>query len=269
LLDTVLRDDQKSSSTGSPPEYIFIHSHRRSGTHYLIDTISSWFDVVPGFCHFPAPPPESVSALPHTRLVKSHEPIYGFMLNEKHLWASQRHLDEHRSYYQDNPHLYIVRNPFLVLRSQYIFDVMGGEPKFKVADNLSFRAYLLGRSTHELNVEGKNRIEYWSQHLRNWASRSEVLIIDYDDLFESQADSMKAISEHVGCRVRSGQRPITPTGIGRGLTERFLKGGRKPVWERDVADLVVAAIEHLAAVQPRMARHADRWLAAAPTQIMN
>jgi hypothetical protein len=164
---------------------------------------------------------------------------------------------------KNNPHLYIIRNPFLVLRSQYVFDVMGGEPKFKVEPNLSFRSYLLGKSAHELNVEGENRIEYWSQHLHNWATRADALIIDYDDLLESTTDTVEAISRHVGCRVRSSQRSITPTGIGRGLTERFLKGGREPVWERDIADLVIAAIEHLAAAQSRIARHADRWLTAA------
>jgi hypothetical protein len=185
------------------------------------------------------------------------------MLNEKHLWASPHHLGEHRSYYQSNPHLYIVRNPFLVLRSQYVFDVTWGEPNPKATENLSFRAYLLGRSTYEPNVEGKNRIEYWSQHLLNWASRSDVLIIDYDDLLDSITHTVEAISRHVGCCVRSSQRSITSTGIGRGLTDRFLKSGRQPVWEPDIAGLMMANIEHLAAVQPRMARHADRWPAAA------
>jgi hypothetical protein len=246
----------------SPPEYAFIHSHRRSGTHFLIDTISAWFDVVPGFCHFPAPPPENVSALPNTRLVKSHEPIYGFMLNEKHLWTSQRQLDEHRLHYQSGPHLYIVRNPFLVLRSQYAFDVMGGEPKFKVEENLSFRNYLLGRSAHELNVDGKNRIQYWGQHILNWTLRSDVLIIDYDDLLEATTDTVELISKHIGRPVRSSQRAITPTGIGRGLTEKFLTAGREPVWDHDIADLVIATIERVATAQPRLTRHVARWLAA-------
>jgi hypothetical protein len=267
LTDISLSDDQKSSSRGKPPEYIFIHSHRRSGTHFLIDTISSWFDVMPGFCHFPAPPPGSVSALPNTRLVKTHEPIYGFKLDEKHLWASQHHLDEHRLHYQNNPHLYIVRNPFQVLGSQYVFDVMGGEPEFRIDDNVSLRAYLLRKSGHELNAEGKNRIEYWEQHAHHWVSRSDVLIIDYGDLLDSTTDTIEAVSQYLGCPPRSSRRPITPTGIGRGLTDRFLKTGREPVWEPFIADLLIAAIGRLAGAQPRIAPYADRWLAAASADI--
>jgi hypothetical protein len=265
LIATFLGKDRQTLSNASPPEFIFVHSHRRSGTHFLIDTISGWFDVVPGFCHFPAPAPGSALALPNTRLVKSHEPIYGFVLNEKHLWASERHLDEHRSYYQNNPHIYIVRNPFFVLRSQYVFDLMGGEPKFQVDKNLSFREYVLGRSRHELNLEGKNRIEYWEQHVRNWASRPDVVVIDYDDLLLSTPDTVGVISQHVKCQIRSSPRSIPPTGIGRELTDRFLKGGREPVWEPDLAELMKAKIERLGAVEPRMCRHVDHWLAVTPS----
>jgi hypothetical protein len=267
VIDTILDEDQRISSEDSPPEYIFIHSHRRSGTHLLIDTISSWFDVVPGFCHFPtlddALSRAEVSILPDIRLIKSHEPIYGFQLNAKHLWTSQRHLEENRKLYENSPHIYIVRNPFLVLRSLYVFDLMATEEKFKIEDNLSFRDYLLAKSMHELNKDEHNRIKYWEQHVLNWASRSDVLIIDYDDLLQFTTSTAEAISQHVGCPTRSSQRSINPTGIGRGLTDRFLKGGHEPVWEPDITTLMVATIDDLAAVQPRMAPFVDHWLAAA------
>ena len=268
MIHTVLDEDQKISSSGSPPEYVFIHSHRRSGTHLLIDTISGWFDVAPGFCHFPTLdktlPESEALTLPHTRLVKSHEPIYGFQLNAKHLWKSRQHLDEDRRIYENNSHIYIVRNPFLVLRSLYVFDLMGTEEKFKIEADLSFRDYLLAKSMHELNADQKNRIKYWEQHVLNWASRSDVLIIDYGDLLQSTTSTVETISRHVKCPMRSSQRSINPTGIGRGLTARFLKGGREPVWEPDIVTLMVTTMAHLAAVQPRMAPFVDRWLAALP-----
>ena len=266
LIGAVPREHQKISSC-SLPEYIYIHSHRRSGTHLLIDTISAWFDVTPGFCHLPptddTPLQGGTPAAFDTRLAKSQEPFYGFKLNEKQIWASQQHLADNRLLYEKNPHIYIVRNPFFVLRSLYIFDVMGGEEKFKIDQNLSFSDYLLGISMHEANVNRLNRIEYWKQHVLNWTSRSDVLIIDYDDLLQSKISTVETISQHVGCAIRSSQRCITPTGIGRGLTDRFLKGGRESVWEPSVANLMEAAIEHVAAVQPRMARHVDRWLVTA------
>jgi Sulfotransferase domain len=267
LIDIIPAEDQEISLEDPPPEYIFIHSHRRSGTHLLIDTISSWFDVVPGFCHFPTLddtfPQGDASILPDIRLIKSHEPIYGFQLNAKHLWTSQQHLDENRRLYENSPHIYIVRNPFLVLRSLYVFDLMGTEEKFKIEGNLSFRDYLLAKSMHELNKDEMNRIKYWKQHVLNWASRSDVLIIDYEDLLQSTASTVEAISQHVRCLTRSSQRSINPTGIGRGLTDRFLKGGREPVWEPDITILMETTIEHLAVVQPRMEPLVDRWLSAA------
>ena len=269
LIGTVASEDQKASSSDSSAEYIFIHSHRRSGTHLLIDTISSWFDVVPGFCHFPTldntVPEDEASTLHNTRLVKSHEPIYGFQLKAKHLWETQHHLDENRRLYENNPHIYIVRNPFLVLRSLYVFDLMGTEDKFKVEQDLSFRDYLLSESMHEANGDGKNRIKYWEQHVVNWTSRSDILIIDYDDLLQFTTSTAEAISHHVRSPIRSSQHPVSPTGIGRGLTDRFLKGRLKPVWEPDITNLMEATIEHLAAVQPRMGPLVERWLAAAPS----
>jgi hypothetical protein len=269
LIGTVASKDQKTSSSGSSAEYIFIHSHRRSGTHLLIDTVSSWFDVVPGFCHFPTldntVAEGEASTLHNTRLVKSHEPIYGFQLKVEHLWKTQHHLNKNRRLYENNPHIYIVRNPFLVLRSLYVFDLMGAEDKFKVARDLSFRGYLLSESMHEANGQGKNRMKYWEQHVVNWASRSDVLIIDYDDLLQSTTNTAKAISHHVKSPIRSSQRPVSPTGIARGLTDRFLKGGLEPVWEPDIINLMEATIEHLAAVQPRIGPLVERWLAAAPS----
>lgn len=266
MIHTVLDDDQKISLSGSSPEYVFIHSHRRSGTHLLIDTISGWFDVVPGFWHFPTAAQTSVgsniSVSPETRLVKSHEPIYGFTLNAKHIWDSPQHLHEGRRIYENNPHIYIIRNPFLVLRSLYVFDITGTEAKFKVDQNLSFRDCLLGKSTHELNTQGKNRIEYWEQHVINWIARSDVLIIEYDDLLKCTISAVEAISRHIKCPARSSQRSITPTGIGRGLTDRFLKNGPEPVWESEIADLVKVTVERLATVQPQISRYVDRWIAA-------
>ena len=271
MIDIIPGEDQVISSEDPPPEYIFIHSHRRSGTHLLIDTISSWFDFVPGFCHFPTLddtlPQGEASILPDTRLIKSHEPIYGFQLNAKHLWTSQQHLDENRRLYENSPHIYIVRNPFFVLRSLYVFDLMATEEKFKIEEDLSFHDYLLAKSMHELNRDEMNRIRYWEQHVLNWASRSDVLIIDYEDLLQSTASTVEAISQHVRCLTRSSQRSINPTGIGRGLTDRFLKGPRETVWESDITTLMTETIKHLAAAQPRMALHADRWLAAAPSGI--
>lgn len=141
---------------------------------------------------------------------------------------------------------------------------MGGEPKFKIDDGISMRDYLLGISVHEKNLEGLNRIEYWSQHVRQWISAPGILLIDYEELVKSRDGALEKISQHIGIPIYSSPNATTPTGIGRHFTDRFLAQGGDAVWSADIVQAVKTTLEKIAGEQPVLESYVRNWLLATP-----
>ena len=250
---------QPSTSERDSEHAIFVHSHRRSGTHFLIDTIRAWFDVSkPLQNRWVRNAPYSVS--------KDHEPYVGFRLTQRHLWGSPEEFHQARCLYATGKHIYIVRNPLQVLRSQYIFDVSGAEPKFKVDPNTSFREYLTGASLHE-GKTGLNRIDYWVAHVKSWYLDQNTLPVIYDELKTALADTLAAISNHIGLPVRQSPRPVSATGIETNLTKKFLSKGHAICWEPATIAAVRSAIERELGPKPwrGLERYVDRWLSDPPS----
>lgn len=247
---------------------IFIHSHRRSGTHLLIDTIISYFDVLPGYQEFP--PVLALKALPDEPglnqkvIVKTHEPRPFFQLNVRHLWASREANKQARLYYDSSSHLYIARNPFQVLKSLYIFDFLGGEPKFKLDRECTFEHYILDPSKHEGAAPQTTRIEYWLNHMLSWSANQEVLFLSYEDVVDDPVSVMRLVSEHIGISLETRQKKIFPTGIGTDLSRRFLAHGLQISWSAKGMAAVEDALRRLLSERRHLKRLIERWLASGP-----
>lgn len=226
---------------------LFIHSHRRSGTHLLLDTIRESFDIPDQFFALellPEPRKESGNSLtrfPNYYLIIDHEPIWRFKLSTRHIWDSEQRLKRADRLYREGKHVYIVRSPLEVLRSLYLFDINGAEPKFAVDQKTSFRDYLLGKSLHE-QANAMNRMEYWANHVASWCRHPRVLVIQYQDLKQSATECLKAISTHFGIPVHGVARSVAPSGIATGLTNACISKGVAPSWDAEMVDTLWATI---------------------------
>jgi hypothetical protein len=254
-----------NSATQADAEHlIYVHSHRRSGTHFLLDTIRAWFDVpeeihaIPNPAHFPRVVAPTYA--PYS-LSKDHEPAPGFKLKQIPLWHSADQRERGRHLYEAGSHIYIVRNPLQVLRSAYIFDLSGAEPRHKVDTGTSFLDYLAARSTHTGN-RGLTRLEYWLMHVKSWYFDEQTLVVHYDDLKNDTASVVAAISKHVGLPARQSAREVAPTGIKTDLTKAFLAKGESVVWDTAVIDAIKAAAERIIGPRPwrGLEHHLDAWL---------
>jgi Sulfotransferase domain len=237
---------------------IFVHSHRRSGTHYLLDTMRAWFDV-----------PEQIQnrwlrTAPYS-LSKDHEPFRGFRLAQRHIDAPSEQVRHERRLYETGTHIYIVRNPLQVLRSVYIFDVSGAEQKFRVDPKTSFLEYLTAPSLHE-GKTGLNRIDYWVTHVKSWYFDDATLSVHYDDLKAALADTLLAISNHIGLPVRQSPRPVSATGVATNLTKKFFAKGHTIHWDAEVMDAIGSAVERILGPKPwrGLERHMANWLSDPP-----
>jgi hypothetical protein len=221
---------------------IFVHSHRRSGTHFLLDTLRAWFDL-----------PDRIEEIrgetlapkyENCTLSKDHEPLWGFKLGQRHIWETQEQWRRGCALYEAGKHVYIVRNPLHVLRSAYIFDTHGAEPGFAVDPATTFLAYVKGGSLHERSG-GRTRAEYWAAHVKAWYFDERVLVVHYDDLKRALPQTLRAVADHIGLPARETPRAVTPTGIATNLTSRVLAEGRTVAWDVEVVAEVKAAIDRV------------------------
>jgi hypothetical protein len=254
-------DDAASKSASE--HVIFVHSHRRSGAHFLLDTIRAWFDVreqiqaIPNPAVAPGYAPNSLS--------KDHEPFRGYELAQSHAWGSREQQCRGRHLYESGAHMYIFRNPLQVLRSAYVFDVSGAEPKSKIDPKTSFFEYLTATSLHEGNG-GLSRLDYWVTHVKAWYFDEDTLSVHYEELKTNLADTLSAISDHIGLPVRQSPRAVISTGVGTNLTQAFLAEGQNICWDANVIDAVRSAVERILGPKPwrGLERYVADWLSRPP-----
>jgi len=233
----------------------FIHSHRRSGTHFLLDTVRQWFDVPEEFFALELLPDLNATSSREVDegkrywLVIDHEPFWAFKLSERHIWNSDRYLQRCTRLYMEGKHLYILRNPLDVLRSLYLFDKHGAEPKFAIDPNTSFRDFLLGGSLHE-KAGGMNRVEYWANHVTSWCSDPRVLVIHYQNLKDSPESCLNDISAHFGIPLREVPRSVASSGVATSLTAESVSKGGAPSWDVDMVEIVRRTLSDFLEARP-------------------
>jgi hypothetical protein len=238
---------EATAASADTERLIFVHSHRRSGTHFLLDVLRTWFDVPLGIEHIPGP--TELRRYAAGTLSKDHEPHRGFKLSQDRLWGSQRMRECFRALYEAGSHIYVVRNPLDVLRSLYVFDVSGAEGRFMVNSGTTFSEYLTGRSLHEQSGS-LTRVEYWVRHVRSWYPDDKTLVVHYDDLKDALPETLAAISRHIGMPIRASARAVDATGIGSNLTSRFIAEGGVAFWDSYLIGVLRTTLDRMQGSEP-------------------
>lgn len=200
---------------------IIVHSHRRSGTHFLIDTLLQNFPVARDWFHLEE---DFFSRLGHSPVVlKSHERHFGEKTHSRDPWHSYLHWVAATACYSSALHMHIVRNPRDVLRSQYYFDRKGHEPRYQIPADLSFIDYLACPSRRD--PEGKlTPAAYWCAQVSAWSRRPDVLHLRYEDLCLDMPGQLERISAFIGLPVLP-RRWLPSTAIGRKTSGRQAQHG--------------------------------------------
>ncbi len=219
---------------------ILVQSHRRSGTHFLIDEIRARFPVAREWMHLDGDFFARLMQMPV--VVKSHDAYFGEKLKERRPWHSYMHWVAASSLYTNAKHVYIVRNPRDVLRSQFYFDLKGHEPAYRIDPDASFADYVKAPSARD--PTGKlSQIGYWCAHVKAWHSRPEPHVLRYEDLLAHPEAEMERLSAYLGLDLQKPRR-VKSSAIGRKTTERRSKE-KLAVWGADQ--------EHLLEIE--LARH--------------
>ncbi|MEX1213620.1 hypothetical protein [Saccharospirillum sp.] len=220
---------------------IQISSHRRSGTHALIDLVRSRFSIENDFFHL-----EDVLDWPLAKLeessiiVKTHEPEPEKKL---HHFIKLGHVSEEKA--QDisdktiNIHAY--RHPRNVFRSLYYFNIKGHEPVFQIPEKMLFLEFLKQEGVQDADPN-ENRVQFWQRCVRNWAIREDVLALKYYDIASGTEEIVNALSEHLQLAPVS-HKGISQesTAIGRETTKTM--GGRS-LWTSESELFYEGEIDH-------------------------
>lgn len=198
---------------------IIVQSHRRSGTHFLIDTLRSRFPVARDWFHLE----EDFYArlLTEPVVLKSHDRLWREKLASDSPWHSFLHWVAASTCHDGAAHIHIMRNPRDVLRSLYFFDLKGHEARYQIVSDLPFSAYLARPSRRD--PEGvMTPVELWCAHMAAWLARPAVLQVRYEDLLEAPEREVARLADFLGLQAHA-PRWRESSAIGRTTTARFEK----------------------------------------------
>jgi hypothetical protein len=193
---------------------IFVNSHRRSGTHLLIDSIRANFAVVDDWFHLEEDIFQALATAPV--VVKDHEFRRGDKIASSQVWSSYLHWVSASLCYSLGRHIYIVRNPRDTLKSQFYFDLEGIEPAFRLTRTASFADYLRMPSARAPGA-GLNQVAYWCGHVASWIGHRDLLVLRYEDLTADREATLDRISAFLELP-RIPERLVDRSGVGTEAT---------------------------------------------------
>ena len=199
--------------------FVQVASHRRSGTHMLIDQLRANFSVLGTFRHLEEVAPADCQASGLV-LIKTHEPSPGHK-QRRYQKTQHPNIDLINRVSRTAKHLYIFRDPYDTLESLYYFDLAGIEPLYNIDRNTSFMDFLLQRGTQDA-APGENRIQHWFGHVTAWIDHPAVLPIRYETFKTDPERKLLSISAHLGVGRLPKSSKTPPTEVGAGTT-RLLK----------------------------------------------
>jgi hypothetical protein len=198
---------------------LLVNSHRRSGTHFLIDYLRK---NVPD-AHFPnhwsLPVDFNIGSL-FSKDEKVFTVFKEFINTEDILIIKSHLLPEEltienpkdkfeeliKEIFEDSTKLYIQRDGKDVLVSLYHF----------LNSNVSFENFIKTPNEHipkEIRIEkefDKNRVIYWGYHVESWQSQPDVYSIDFSDLKKNSETSLKILLKSIGLSSSRIQKPNFP-----------------------------------------------------------
>ncbi|MEW6258118.1 MAG: sulfotransferase domain-containing protein, partial [Pseudomonadota bacterium] len=216
---------------------VIVQSHRRSGTHFLIDTLRSRFPVARDWFHLEEDFYARLVSAPV--VLKSHDFVWREKLASELPWHSFLHWVAASACHDGAAHIHIMRNPRDVLRSLYYFDLKGHEPRYHIASDTPFSAYLARPAVRAMDGR-MTPIEMWCAHMAAWLSRPDVLQVRYEDLLQSLDTELLRIGVFLGM-ADHGPRWRESSAIGRSTSARLAKRMPAPWTGREERALLRAA----------------------------
>lgn len=190
--------DAQLARVGTP---IVVVSHERSGTHLTIDLIRKQFAEAkprrvpgesPNNAYFSVDRffPGRVNWLPEDRAVK--------LMRKATLPTIKTHafpdlhevLPEHQAFvdaiFRKGKLIYVVRDPRKVMCSMHPY------LQFREEARVPFAQWLRSTDTY-----GVTPIKRWAQHVMAWATRPDVLVVDYEDMVKRPAKAIECLASHL------------------------------------------------------------------------
>lgn len=183
-------------------KHIMVISHRRSGTHLLIDAIRN------NFLHYRAKHLDLESLLPDSRQRLTVEDFEHLLQEGPRVIKTHMHAHVEEYFAQDRSVLEYVRYLFATAHTIYIYrdgrDVMTslyyymGSYKPEIAQ-LPFSQFL--RTSNDFAPETYsgtfNRIEFWRYHVSRWIEEEKILPISFEDMHQTYKASLAKVAVHI------------------------------------------------------------------------
>ncbi|NQV49075.1 MAG: hypothetical protein HQ507_01155 [Candidatus Marinimicrobia bacterium] len=186
---------------------ILVSSHRRSGTHFLIDSLRRNIDSAEFPNHYSLPADFNIGSLfskqekvyaIFNKLIDSPTPV----IIKSHLLPEECNIQTPRDKYEvlikeifDNSRkLYIYREGQPVLISLYKF----------LKPACSFSEFIREENDHIVKEIRRyqdfdaNRVRYWSHHIRQWQLEASVKHVSFSDLLTHFPETMEAVLNDLG-----------------------------------------------------------------------
>ena len=202
---------------------ILVTSHRRSGTHFLIDSLRKNISDAefPNHRHLPADfnlgslfsKSDKVYSV-FTDLIDTNHPV----IIRSHLLPEECHLTAPKDKYEE-----LVNDIFTNSKKLYISrggkDVLISLYKYLKPES-SFSAFLREENDHIVKeirspqAFDANRVAYWSYHINQWQQQNAVNLITFDELMTSFKPTMTDILNFLQCAVPADiVQPMIPNNM--------------------------------------------------------
>lgn len=182
---------------------IVIASHRRSGTHWTIDTLRHNCGVEEKYINLDRVLPwhnkhvttdQFSEFASENRLVKTHTPASLSVFEKGGVKNFARNvIDSSRV-------IYVVRDGRDVMVSLYHY------LKHMDTDPGTFSEFL--RQDNEFDVDRVNRVDYWAYHVNGWLDRADV-VLSYEALHLDYEYTVRSLAECLGLETRGEIADIT------------------------------------------------------------
>lgn len=192
---------------------VFIVSHERSGTHFLMNAISQSQNIYTNeFVNFDYIPLGSIINFYYDKSVAKFA-SYLYERQVVNLIKSHHHVEFFRSIINnpdnpDNPNnpnikfIYIYRDPYETLRSYwYLIHQFNHFKEGRVTRTLSEFIFSepMGQQLRYQHCQEKDMLDRWVSHVTGWLSvkSDNVLPVKYSDLVNNYEDTLVKISEFI------------------------------------------------------------------------
>lgn len=205
---------------------ILVNSHSRSGTHFLIDTLTSNIKdaVFPNSLYIPRD--FNISTLVEEKTEAVYNSFQKNINNNKqrviviknHLLPEELNLispqDKYEEFLKEIYHksvkIYIYRDGKDVLTSWY---------KYFEDKNISFGDFIREKNDYisplrKLSGIDENRVKYWNYHVESWLEEEGVIAVKYEDLHNDYEKTVSKLLDNLGEKVpKTIKRPGVPKNI--------------------------------------------------------